>query len=171
MTIADLVQKKRREKAGVSDNPLADAATAGAPLHAIATPDPALVTTGPPPRLYTMTPKPADMQPPVQIVTEADALARLFPVTPGDASGDACQFRRDWMRLRIPSAIDPQGGRFYALAALDVLAPHAAALMAAEKESARAARRNKIGKIWEDAKAEGLTDADAAARVAALDAK
>lgn len=171
-TILQIIQDKKRKQAGADADPLAEARSAGAPLQVIATPDPVLATTGPTPHLYSMTPKPAELPPPVAIVTEADALARLFPAIPGDTrSGNACHFRRDWMRLRIPSAADPQGGRFYALAALDVLAPHAGALMAAEMEAARETRRKRIGRIVEDAKAEGLSDADTMARVAAIDAK
>jgi hypothetical protein len=78
--------------------------------------------------------------------------------------------RKEWLRSKLPAAaaVDENGARFYPLAAVRMLAPHAAAVMAAERKETAGARDLAIGRTFHAALADGASPAEAAERVAIL---
>lgn len=124
------------------------------------------------PPVSLLTSPPADpLPPPVELLTEAAALARLFPATaaatPGEAEPPA---RAEWLRSTLPAAVavDQGGAVFYPVAAVAVLIPHAAAIMAAEREEAENARALAFGRAYLSARAAGASHAEAAKLLAGM---
>ena len=118
----------------------------------------------------------APLPPPVRLVSESAALARLFPVIDaatepgGTVDQDIHAARAEWLRSTMPYAVavDQGGAVFFPERGIDSLAPYAAAIMAAEREAAENARALTIGKVYQSARANGASHAEAAKLLAGV---